>query len=185
MEYTHTEELTALALLPKNRFYLCGDAGGNLLLLDLTSNECLHELKIHEKAVNNIVVHDQCKAFNGLVIMTTEVNRKVNFLELFLNKKTQKIELAVVNSVYLKEDIRNAAFTNNGEMYAISLLNNNIQIYYCNTHKLFLELYGHSLPIVSFDITSDDDMLISGGSDKSIKVWAMDFGNCKKTLKAH
>ena len=50
----------------------------------------------------------------------------------------------------MKENIRDAIFTKNGEMYAVSLYNNNIQIYYCNSNKLFLELYGHSLPILSF-----------------------------------
>lgn len=91
--------------------------------------------------------------------------------------------MAVINVISMKENIRDAIFTKNGEMYAVSLYNNNIQIYYCNSNKLFLELYGHSLPILSFQLTSDDTILISGGIDKSIKLWAMDFGNCKKTIK--
>ena len=39
--------------------------------------------------------------------------------------------------------------------------------------------------MLAFDLTSDDTILISGGADKSIKLWATDFGNCKKTLKSH
>lgn len=33
--------------------------------------------------------------------------------------------------------------------------------------------------------TTDDTIILSGGVDKSIKIWATDFGNCKKTLKGH
>lgn len=64
-------------------------------------------------------------------------------------------------------------------------MNNIISIYYCDSHKLYLELYGHSLPVLTFSYTSDDTILISAGADKSIKLWTTDFGNCKKTLKAH
>lgn len=85
----------------------------------------------------------------------------------------------------MKENIRNAMFSTNGDYYALSLYNNLIHIYYCDSHNIYLELYGHSLPVLSFDFTTDDTIIISGGIDKSIKLWATDFGNCKKTLKAH
>jgi U3 small nucleolar RNA-associated protein 12 len=58
-------------------------------------------------------------------------------------------------------------------------------VFYCDSHKLFLELYGHSLPVLGLAITSDIGLLISGGQDKTVKVWAMDFGDCRRTLKQH
>lgn len=93
--------------MPKNKYYLLGDDKGNLSLMDMNVNECIHELKVHNGAINNIIYHENSKAFNGLIIMTTEIEKKVNFIELFYNKKESKLELAVVNSIYLKENIRN------------------------------------------------------------------------------
>jgi len=36
--------------------------------------------------------------------------------------------------------------------------------------KFFLSLYGHKLPAISLDISSDSTLLISGSADKNVKV---------------
>lgn len=62
---------------------------------------------------------------------------------------------------------------------------NRLQILYANTFKAFLTLYGHKLPVLSFDISTDNTLLVSGSSDKNIKLWGMDFGDCHKSLFRH
>lgn len=69
-------------------------------------------------------MHENCAAFKGLVIMTTEIEKKINFLELYYKQKVGALELIVVSSVHLKENIRNAIFSNNAQFYAVSLYNN-------------------------------------------------------------
>lgn len=54
-----------------------------------------------------------------------------------------------------------------------------------DTLKFFLSLYGHKLPVLSMDISSDSTLLISGSADKNIKIWGLDFGDCHKSLFAH
>jgi WD40 repeat protein len=44
------------------------------------------------------------------------------------------------------------------------------QVYYLDTFKFFLSLYGHKLPVLCMDISSDSTLLISGSADKNIKV---------------
>lgn len=39
-------------------------------------------------------------------------------------------------------------------------------------------MYGHSLPIVSLDISYDNNLLVSCSGDKTVKVWGLDFGDC-------
>jgi len=39
-------------------------------------------------------------------------------------------------------------------------------------------MYGHILPIVSLDISSDNNLLVSCSGDKTVKVWGLDFGDC-------
>jgi hypothetical protein len=45
--------------------------------------------------------------------------------------------------------------------------------------------YGHKLPVMSLDISSDSKMIITGSADKNIKIWGLDFGDCHKSIFAH
>lgn len=60
-----------------------------------------------------------------------------------------------------------------------------MKICYLDSMKLSLNLYGHKLPIMSFDISSDDNLLVSGSADKNLKIWGMDFGDIHKSIFAH
>ncbi len=62
---------------------------------------------------------------------------------------------------------------------------NILKVFFCDSDKLFLTLYGHKLPVLSLDISSDNSLLVSGSADKNIKIWGMDFGNCHKSIFAH
>ena len=46
------------------------------------------------------------------------------------------------------------------------------QVYYADSLKFFLSLYGHKLPVLCMDISSDSTLLATGSSDKNIKVRA-------------
>lgn len=54
-----------------------------------------------------------------------------------------------------------------------------------DTLKFFLSLYGHKLPVLGMDISSDGTLLATGSADKNLKIWGMDFGDCHKSLFAH
>lgn len=71
------------------------------------------------------------------------------------------------------------------DKYVVNLQNNQILINWADTHKNFLKLYGHKLPILSFDISTDDSILVTGSVDKDIRLWDMDFGHSIKTIFAH
>lgn len=51
--------------------------------------------------------------------------------------------------------------------------------------KLLLNLYGHKLPVLSFDISSDGLLLATGSADKNLKVWGMQFGDIHKSMFIH
>lgn len=59
------------------------------------------------------------------------------------------------------------------------------QIFFVDSLKFFLSLYGHKLPALGMDISSDGALLVTGSADKNIKIWGMDFGDCHKSLFAH
>jgi U3 small nucleolar RNA-associated protein 12 len=58
-------------------------------------------------------------------------------------------------------------------------------VFFTDSLKFFISLYGHKLPVLSMDISSDGALLASGSADKNIKIWGMDFGDCRKSLFAH
>ena len=72
-----------------------------------------------------------------------------------------------------------------GKLLAVSLLDSTIKVFFTDTLKFFLSLYGHKLPVLSMDISSDSTLLVSGAADKNIKIWGLDFGDCHRSLFAH
>ena len=68
---------------------------------------------------------------------------------------------------------------------AVGLLDSTIQLYHCDSHKHFLSLYGHKLPVMTVAFSDDSEILASAGADKSIKVWSPKFGNCLRSIRAH
>lgn len=70
-------------------------------------------------------------------------------------------------------------------MVFVSTLDSQIKVFFDDTLKFFLSLYGHSLPALALDASDDDVLLASGGADKSIKLWGLDFGDTHRTLYGH
>eukprot|EP00775_Hariotina_reticulata_P013414 gene13414-13542_t len=85
----------------------------------------------------------------------------------------------------MSEDVLCVRVSPDGRLLAASLLDATIKVYYIDSLKFFLSLYGHKLPALTLDISSDSTLLVSGSADKNIKVWGLDFGDCHRSLFAH
>ena len=48
-----------------------------------------------------------------------------------------------------------------------------------------MSLYGHKMPVLCIDYSTDDTLIVSGSADKYIRVWGADFGDCHCSLLAH
>lgn len=46
-------------------------------------------------------------------------------------------------------------FTPDGLFFVFSLLDSTLKVCYVDSMKLLLNLYGHKLPVVAFDVSSD------------------------------
>ena len=51
--------------------------------------------------------------------------------------------------------------------------------------RIRLSLYGHKLPVTSLSVSSSGLLLASGSVDKSLKLWGLDFGDIRKSFRAH
>lgn len=85
----------------------------------------------------------------------------------------------------MPEEILCVKVSPNGKLVAVSLADNTIKVFFVDTLKFFLSLYGHQYPALCLDISDDSNLLISGSSDRNVKIWGLDFGDCHKSLFAH
>jgi len=56
-----------------------------------------------------------------------------------------------------------------GKLLAVALLDCTMKVFFADSLKFWLSLYGHKLPVLSMDISSDSTLLASGSADKNLK----------------
>jgi len=101
------------------------------------------------------------------------------------SKTTKRLGLTHQQTLRMSDSVLALKFSKDGKFLAVALLDNTVKVFFADTLKFFLSLYGHKLPVMSLDISSDSTLLISGSADKNIKIWGLDFGDCHRSLLAH
>ncbi len=94
-------------------------------------------------------------------------------------------ELVEMERLELTDEATCACFSPAGHYLAVALIDNSIKVLDSKSKKLRLNLYAHNLPVLAFDISSDDALLVSGGVDKNVKIWGLDFGDVHRSIFAH
>ena len=90
-----------------------------------------------------------------------------------------------VKTLQMAEDVLSVCVSPDGKLLSVSLLDNTLKVFFVDSLKFFLSLYGHRLPALCHDVSSDSRLLASGGADKNVRIWGLDFGDCHKSLFAH
>jgi U3 small nucleolar RNA-associated protein 12 len=92
-------------------------------------------------------------------------------------------------SLQMSDDVMCVRFSHSTDptkrLIFVASLDSTIKVFFDDSLKFFLSLYGHKLPVLAFDCSDDDTILASGGADKSIKIWGLDFGDTHRTLYGH
>jgi U3 small nucleolar RNA-associated protein 12 len=138
--------------------------------------------KIHSAQISEIIALPYREEKH--IIITCSYDKTVKFWNLE-EVDNNEINLDYENEMNALEAVVCAKVTSDLNFFSYALYDNTIKIYYFDTMKFHLSLYGHKMPVTNYDISSDGALLVSGGLDKSIKIWGMDFGDCHKTLPAH
>jgi U3 small nucleolar RNA-associated protein 12 len=90
-----------------------------------------------------------------------------------------------VLSLSLDEGVTAVALSADGRLVAAALLDSTVKVFFVDTLKVFLSLYGHKLPVTSLDISSDSTLIVTGSADRNMKIWGLDFGDCHKSIFCH
>lgn len=178
------------AFAPGNMHVVVGTKLGALLLFDLNSGECIWK---DDGAHNGGAVWSIDVRPDGRGIVTGGADQHVNFwdFEMQQNVESGGLQLGLAHARMLKmsDDVLCVKFSNTKDakklVVAVALLDCTVKVFHDDSLKFFVSLYGHKLPVMSMDISSDDAMLVTASADKNVKLWGLDFGDCHKSIFAH
>jgi U3 small nucleolar RNA-associated protein 12 len=99
--------------------------------------------------------------------------------------KPPQLSIAHSRTLTMTDDVLCVRVSPDGKLLAVALLDSTVRVFFTESLKFFLSLYGHKLPVLSMDISSDGTLLATGSADKNLKIWGLDFGDCHRSLFAH
>ncbi|OCF31605.1 U3 small nucleolar RNA-associated protein 12 [Kwoniella heveanensis BCC8398] len=183
--------------LPGDRHVVVGTKQGELLLYDIAASSLLATYKAHKGAVFGVNVRPDgrglvsgsedkdVKFWDFEMAEVGEGEKVVSRLGVETVYKTKQLTLVHVRTLKMTDDVLAVKYSPDGRFLAVSLLDSTVKIFFSDTLKFFLSLYGHKLPVLSLDISTDSKLIVTCSADKNVKIWGMDFGDCHKSLFAH
>ncbi|KAG2527440.1 hypothetical protein JM18_003860 [Phytophthora kernoviae] len=178
---------------PGNMHVVVGTKLGALLLFDLNSGECIWK---DDEAHNGSAVWSIDVRPDGRGIVTGGADQHVNFWDFEMHRPDDaepnsalRLGLSHARMLKMSDDVLCVRFSNTKDakklVVAVALLDCTVKVFHDDSLKFFVSLYGHKLPVMSMDISSDDSMLVTASADKNVKLWGLDFGDCHKSIFAH
>jgi U3 small nucleolar RNA-associated protein 12 len=172
------ENAVSGSFISSDRYIVFGTKNGSLYLVHTNSFNIVQKSdRAHEGEIWNIFLIKYSYIDSSYKILTCSTDKTIQYWNFTKN------ELSHYRTVTTLDQITYAMVS--GKYLIYSMLDNSIRVIYEDTNKLFLNLYGHKLPVLSFDVSSDGTLLISGSADKNVKLWGLDFGDCHKSFFAH
>ncbi|CAL9207862.1 unnamed protein product [Musa hybrid cultivar] len=178
------------SFVPGNRYALVGTKSGTLEILDVGSGSSIEVIEAHAGSIRSIVpIPDENGSVSSCGFVTGSADHDVKFWEYQLLQKpvndSKQLTVTNVRTLKMNDDVLAVCISPNSKHLAVSLLDCTIKVFFVDSLKFFLSLYGHKLPVLCMDISSDGDLIVSGSADKNLKIWGLDFGDCHKSIFAH
>eukprot|EP01132_Coremiostelium_polycephalum_P000632 gene632-783_t len=170
---------------PGNLHVIVGTKKGSIEIFELSSREMVASIQAHKGSVWTLALTPDQRG-----IVSGGSDKIVQFWDFDLvnneeNSKQKNLSLSLSQTLKLESDVLALKFSKNNKFLAISLLDNTVKIFFSDTLKFHLSLYGHKLPVMCLDISDDSTLIITGSADKNIKIWGLDYGDCHKSIFAH
>jgi U3 small nucleolar RNA-associated protein 12 len=181
-----------ITFVPGERFVVVGTKDGELQIIDTQTSILVADVDAHEGAVWSVSVRP-----DGKGLMSASADRLVKFWNFVGDEDAEKLgtvahsstlSLKLVRELEMSQDALCAAYSkSSGDklMVAVGTQDHTVKVFFDDSLKFFLSLYGHKLPVMCLDISYDSSILVSGSADKTLKVWGLDFGDCHRSLLGH
>jgi U3 small nucleolar RNA-associated protein 12 len=161
-----------------------GTKDGRVALFELGSGEALCDEAAHEGAVWSLAMRPDRRGF-----ATGGADKTVKFWDFEVDPDTGRLGIVHTRTLKMADEVLCLAYSHAKEAHklllAVALLDCTVKIFFDDTLKFSLSLYGHKLPVMSIDISSDDTVIATASADKNVKLWGLDFGDCHKSIFAH
>lgn len=178
------------AFVPGNRYGLVGTKTGTLEIIDINSGNSVDVIEAHAGSIRSIVlIPDEDGTVNARGFVTGSADNDIKFWEYQLVQKSDSdarhLSVTNVRTLKMNDDVLAVSIGPTGKHIAVALLDCTVKVFFLDTLKFCLSLYGHKLPVLCMDISSDGAFIVTGSADKNLKIWGMDFGDCHKSIFAH
>jgi U3 small nucleolar RNA-associated protein 12 len=214
-----------VAFLPGNTHIVLGTREGHLLIMDVASGDLVYmEENAHDGAIWSLDLHHPGPNQDGMAVVTGSADKQVKFWDIESQDddeddnggSSQQHPMVVhARTLQMTDDVMCVRYSHSTDpskrLVFVASLDSTIKVFFDDSLKFFLSLYGHKLPVLAFDCSDDDTILgehcfilhlsfwilycthtalcnldqASGGADKSIKIWGLDFGDTHRTLYGH
>uniref|UniRef100_A0A8C1TM56 WD repeat domain 3 n=1 Tax=Cyprinus carpio TaxID=7962 RepID=A0A8C1TM56_CYPCA len=139
--------------VPGDRQIILGTKSGKIQIFDLASGSLLETTDAHVGALWSM-----CLAPDQRGIVTGGADKTVKFWDFELIKdqdsgKNKRLTVKHTRTLQLDEDVLCVRYSPDQRLLAVSLLDCTVKIFYTDTLKFFLSLYGHKLPVLCLDIS--------------------------------
>jgi len=174
--------------LPGNSHALVGTKEGHLLVVDVASGDLVDmKRNAHSAAIWALDSYKDL-ATGVSKIASGSADQCVHFWVIEESEeKTPKLlhdrTLQVTNDVIA---VRFSYAPNQSKRFVfVSTTDCAVRVFFEDSLKLFLTLYGHKLPALAVDCSDDDTILASAGADKTVRIFGLDFGDAHRSLYGH
>jgi len=165
------------AFLPGNSHVALGTREGHLLLIDIAAGEIVYtEEKAHDGAIWSVDIRRSTLADTAVALVTGSADKCVKFWTIeaqdgdeddgaeesgsqpmFVQTRTLQMTDDVIAVGYSK------GLDPTKRMVFVCTLDCTIKVFFEDSLKMFLSLYGHKLPALAVDCSDDDVLLASCG----------------------
>ncbi|RAR15632.1 WD40 repeat-like protein [Stemphylium lycopersici] len=179
----HRNDVRALALSSDDR-----TKDGDIELYDIAASTLLDKISAHEGAVWTMQVHP-----DGKSLITGSADKSVKFWNFDIiqeeipgtKRTTPRLKLVQSRILKVNDDVLSVEVSPDSRLLAVATLDNTVKVFFVDSLKLFLNLYGHKLPVLNMSISSDSKLIATCSADKNVRIWGLDFGDCHKALFGH
>jgi U3 small nucleolar RNA-associated protein 12 len=176
------------AFLPGDKIVVVGTKDGDIELYDIAASTLLDKIDAHEGAVWTMQVHP-----DGKSLATGSADKSIKFWNFDIvqeeipgtKRTTPRLKLTQSRILKVNDDVLSVQFSPDSKLLAVATLDNTVKVFFVDSLKLFLNLYGHKLPVLNMSISSDSKLIATCSADKNVRIWGLDFGDCHKALFGH
>ncbi|KAK4050757.1 beta transducin [Microbotryomycetes sp. JL221] len=182
--------------LPGDRHVVVGCKSGQLMLFDLSSSSLIETFEAHSNSIWSIEIKpdqrglitgssDKDVKFWDFEVRETKPDNDTSTTTTTAGPTLKVLTMVHVKTLKMTDDVLNVKFSPDGKLLAVALLDSTVKVFFADTLKFSLSLYGHKLPVLSLDISDDSKLIVTCSADKNIKIWGLDFGDCHRSLFGH